>query len=440
MDVQLTYEPSPKQLEAHESEAKFILYGGAVGGGKSVWLVNDALRMALGWNRTKVGIFRWENTSFMKTTYETLEEWVLEVPGLVKHHDKNTRQITLVNDSEIWYGGLKPSASASGDMFTILKSLELAQAYVDEVTDMPEKAYRFLATRANRVKAINPQTGKMEFPPYRIGASCNPELGWVKTEWVDKDLEDHAFISSKVTDNPHRAPGYEDTLRAQFSHMPGWVERYIEGRWDTVVDFEAICPANWLLAAQRRSVDPSMPIAFGVDVATFGDDKTVVTMRRGFALEILLVTGQQGTMDSANQVSILADTWNPEVIYVDTIGVGQGVHDRLAEMGYPVQAFIGGASPNDDRFRNLRAEAYFGVRKLLEEAKLSLPSDENGTLAVNELGQIRYLVSASDRVVQVESKKAIKKRLGHSPDLADSIVYACAGAGFESVFSAIFGE
>jgi len=41
------YQPKPKQLQAHQSRSKYILFGGAMGGGKSWWLCMEAIINAL---------------------------------------------------------------------------------------------------------------------------------------------------------------------------------------------------------------------------------------------------------------------------------------------------------------------------------------------------------------------------------------------------------
>ncbi len=425
MEVKLEYKPHEAQQRAHQSLAKYILYGGAVGGGKTIAIVNDALSYCLGWTKNRVGIFRWENTSFTKTTFTAIEEYILSVEGLVNYHNRNERRIVLCNGSEIIYGGLKPSSSVSMDMYSTMRSLEMAEAYVDEATDMPEKAYIFLCTRLERIKAVNARTGILEHPPYRMFITSNPELGWIKTRFIDQQLADHEFIPAKATDNPHLSENYISTLEHQMSHIPGWREKYVEGDWGSVVDFDSIFRSDRLTAAVNRRVDPGEPVEFGVDVASSGDDKTVVAMRRGYNCDIIWVSGEPDTMVSANQVAMLADKYHPNLIKVDSIGEGKGVYNRLAEMGYNVTGFVGGAKPVEEGYLNLRAEAYFELKALLDKGMIQLP---NIPELINEMGQIKFMRSGTDKNVQIESKKNIKKRLGHSPDYVDAVVYAFSGA------------
>ncbi|KKN89631.1 hypothetical protein LCGC14_0234770 [marine sediment metagenome] len=444
MEVELKYIPTARQLIAHNSRAKYILYGGATAGGKSVWICNDALRHCLYWAGNKVGIFRWENHAFTGTTYETMKKWILGIddpdsgsPGkFVKEHNQSNRLIEFYNGSTLRYGGLKPSSSASGDPFSILRSLELSELFVDEVTDMPEDAFTFLSTRIMRIKAKNVLTGKIEFPPARIAGTSNPSLGWVKQRWIDESRPDHEFIQSKVTDNPHVAKDYENMLRIQFAHIPGWERKFVDGDWESLVDFEAVLPADWLIAAAKRETEPGLPVEFGVDVGA-GGDLSVITMREGMRGTVVGTSGSKDTMDLVALIQHLADKYAPSLIKIDAIGLGKPIADHLAAMGLPIEYIIGGAKSNDDRFFNYRTEIYFELRELLEVGKISLPNDSK---IINELGVIKFHRSTTERTVQIEKKDKITERLGHSPDYADSFAYCFAGSGFGYTISALVGE
>ena len=436
-EVNITYVPHARQLIAHNAPERNILFGGAVGGGKSVTLVNDALATCLGWTGCRVGIYRYEFANFKKTTYKTIEQWILDVPNLVSKHNQQEHWIKLCNGSEIVYGGLKPSESAAGDPLATVKSLELSRLYIDDVTDVPEKLFKFACTRIRRVKGTNVSTGKSEYPRPRVMCSSNPSMGWVKSRWIDQHRIGDRFVQSRVYDNPYLGTEYADDLKADWADNPEMIAQFLEGDWSAVVDFEAIFPADKLTQATQLIIPPDESLVeFGVDVGAFGDDHSVVVMRQGMKATILLAKKGQPTTDTTKQVAMLADQYNPRVIRVDTVGVGQGVFDQLAEQGYPVEAFIGGGKAYDNRFRNRRAKCYWGLRNLIMAGQVSLPSPretKHASAMINEMGTIRYLQTESDKTIQVESKKTIKKRLGNSPDFADAMVYAFADEGFDYI-------
>ena len=427
MDVDLRdYIPNPKQQLAHDSPSKFILYGGATGGGKSYFLCMDALRRSLAWNGNSVGIYRWELASFKSTTFATMEETILSREGLIANHNQNDRKITLCNGSIIRYGGLKPSDSAAGDIKKVVKSLEHSDIYLDEVTDFPEQVFDFMPTRIGRIKCQWALTGEWEKPIGHIRCTCNPELSWVKTRWIDKPWPGYVFIQSTIRDNEKNlSSDYRETLLA--SNDADWVRRYVNGDWSAAIDYSAVCPTALILHAIGLEGVPRGVVEFGVDVAGEGDDMSVIYMREGGHAKLLWEGKEPNTMRLKAKVEAFADMYHPRLIKVDGIGIGTGVVDALGEDGYPVEAIIGGARPHDESggFLNQRAEIYWNFRKMLQEGKVCLP---NHPETVNELGQVRYMQTASGRVIQIEAKPAIKKRLGKSPDRADALIYCFAYA------------
>jgi hypothetical protein len=64
-------------------------------------------------------------------------------------------------------------------------------------------------------------------------------------------------------------------------------------------------------------------------------------------------------------------------IYVDEIGVGRGVSDRLREQQYPVTAFNASKRPSREAnftlHANVRAEAYARFRTKLINCEVGLP-------------------------------------------------------------------
>ena len=113
----------------------------------------------------------------------------------------------------------------------------------------------------------------------------------------------------------------------------------------------------------------------------------------------------------------------PGGILVDAGGVGAGVADRLKQLRFAVEAVqFGGSASDPQRFRNRRAELYWGLRELLEQGKVSPPDDDE---LVADLTSVRYRFTQDGRV-ELEPKEELRKKLGRSPDRADALVLAVA--------------
>lgn len=184
-------------------------------------------------------------------------------------------------------------------------------------------------------------------------------------------------------------------------------------------DSDALIPIGDIEAAINNSeVDSSGPMVWGVDVARYGDDSSVLCKRKGRKVAPLEQRRQLSTMQVASWIAgeYKQAKEKPKTIFVDVIGVGAGVYDRLEQLGLPVMpANVSEKSDSDDIF-NKRSEIYSTLR---DEFKLglSIPDDED---LVGEISAIKYGFSPTGKL-QVEKKEELKKRLGRSPDKGDAL-------------------
>lgn len=168
---------------------------------------------------------------------------------------------------------------------------------------------------------------------------------------------------------------------------------------------------------------------WGLDVARFGMDRTVLCKRRGNELlERPLVWRGKDLMQTTGRVVALYESLpyeqQPDVIVVDAIGLGAGVVDRLKESGVPVKAVNVSESPSvGDRFMRLRDELYFKMREWFEGRDCKLPKgcDE----LIGELTLPTYEFRSNGKI-KVASKQEIRKASGRSPDLSDSFMLTFA--------------
>ena len=181
-------------------------------------------------------------------------------------------------------------------------------------------------------------------------------------------------------------------------------------------------------AAMQRSIKRAdyidAPRVLGVDVARFGDDRSVLTPRQGVVTFRQRVHRELSTMELVGQVVLFAEEskFKPDMIFVDDIGVGGGVSDRLEELGQPVMRVNASARANHPvLYGNKRVEMW-GEAKDWLAAGGSLPDDPE---LHAELTAPTYKQHSSG-AVYLESKDEMKKRGLNSPDKADSWVLTFA--------------
>lgn len=176
-----------------------------------------------------------------------------------------------------------------------------------------------------------------------------------------------------------------------------------------------------------------------LDVARFGDDLSVLTIRRGPLVVALYAIQSLDTNQVAGWAAHQMKSWRHEAydrmgmnagrpaLTVDCGGLGVGAFDvftRANKSWCDTFEYYGSGKANDDEtFKNVRAETWFGVDTWLKESAILPPTLQDLAELRSELMAPEYKFDIRGRL-QVESKDEIKsgKRLGRSPDRADSLV------------------
>lgn len=181
-----------------------------------------------------------------------------------------------------------------------------------------------------------------------------------------------------------------------------------------------------MLREHEAEVYLGLPKVMGVDVARYGDDKTVITIIQGRKLIEQIKMREKSTMEVAMVVAIQIKKHRPAATFVDGVGVGGGVVDRLHQLGYDVIEVNAGSAPMDDvTYYNKRAEMWGRMRDWLKTADLAGPQREADKELVNSLIGLTYTFDEKERI-RLERKKDMKARGLPSPDEADSLSFCFA--------------
>lgn len=209
-------------------------------------------------------------------------------------------------------------------------------------------------------------------------------------------------------------------------------------------DDESYISNRVVRAARNRQISPPpmSPVVYGVDPARQGDDRTVITRRRGLHyIEPQLEFRRKNTMQIVGEIQQMAiEDQNrlvneykqanrplnylppvPAAIVVDVIGIGAGVVDRLMELGFNVISVNAAENSTDEPLcARVRDALWKKGRDFFENAKSRIPDDE---ALQNEITAAHYDYNSTG-VLTIESKKSMKKRGLRSPDKADSLFLA----------------
>ena len=115
----------------------------------------------------------------------------------------------------------------------------------------------------------------------------------------------------------------------------------------SVVD--SFIPADLVQAAMRNGpaeVTGMGPVIYGLDVARFGNDSTVLTCRQGRIVYWQRVWSKIDLEDVVGRVQTeIRNFKKPDQVAVDVIGIGAGVVDMLSRL-YPKGVVVGINSAN----------------------------------------------------------------------------------------------
>jgi hypothetical protein len=178
--------------------------------------------------------------------------------------------------------------------------------------------------------------------------------------------------------------------------------------------------------AMERHVtdDYYAPVVMGVDVARFGDDRSVIYIRKGRDARSVKPEYYKGldTMELATRVAASVNRWKPDAVFVDGGGVGGGVVDRLKQLGYRVIDVQAGSKARDkEKYKNRRAELWGRGKEWLVNGGCLLSDSE----LFNELTVVEYKYDPQGKLL-IESKDDLKKRGYSSPDCADAFLLTFA--------------
>lgn len=223
-------------------------------------------------------------------------------------------------------------------------------------------------------------------------------------------------------DDPKRSPRIPIEHARQMIASHGrdnpWVMVNVLGQFPPA-SINALLSVNEVEAAMRRKLAPDLynwaQKRIGVDVARFGDDRTVIFPRQGRKSWRPQVMRNAKTTQISARVAAAAAKWGAELILIDdTFQWGKGVLDQLGDAGFACQGVNYAAKAANPRFKNVRSAMWFdGAEHIKSGGVLPFMPE-----LVPELTEITYTFSGG--CFQLEPKELLKARIGLSPDLADA--------------------
>lgn len=484
-DDRLFYPTPGPQMDACDSEADIVGYGGAAGGGKSYLVTGVAVTQA-----KRALIIRQEKVSTRK--------FVQDIAGILGTRDGYSSQTSSWSFKDksgvtrtIEFAGMENEGDEEKQ-----QGVDYDHKFYDEATQMRETQVRYTlgwvrsADPKQRCRAFltfNPPTtpeGRWVvkfFAPWLDKKHPNPakdgELRWFATVGDNPDFElpverrgepfvivkgqpcyefnaddylpeeiivpkSRTFITARVTDNPYyMATGYMSQLQGLPEPLRS---QMLKGDFGAGVEDAAnqLIPTSWIEAAMDRwrprdrkepmdsmGVDAARGGNMGSSLGATGKDKMIIARRHGQWFDNLVaikgVDVRSGQLAAAQVLRYLRDN---APVHLDVAGIGTSPYDFLTENNIHVEAINNAAASlamdrtGLMRFVNLRAEMYWRFMEALDPLADNPIALPDDTELLADLAAITYKITA--RGIQMESKDEIKKRLMRSTDKGDAVVMA----------------
>ena len=191
----------------------------------------------------------------------------------------------------------------------------------------------------------------------------------------------------------------------------------------------ALISLAWLESARGEyKPRPYDGLKAGLDVAGPGEDETVLVIAYG--MHVLSINCWPNADPRGQIVSTLRETEKEtglkfENINVDTCGIGYYLARHLESEGFRVSDVnVGVAASDAQRYANLKAESYWGLRMMFSDGDITGINDD---LTFAQLVGIRYDTNARGQVV-IESKEEARSRGVKSPDRAEAVMLCFANS------------
>ncbi|MBX4189757.1 phage terminase large subunit [Candidatus Parcubacteria bacterium] len=411
---QIQFDLSVKQGEALQSAAKFLLYGGAKGGGKSWFLCVWMFLAAIKYKGNKLFFCRRRSVDFTNTTLET---WRKSIPAQYYRVNEQKKKIYILpTRSVIDYGGLDDPL-----LIQSLNSAEYAYIGIDQAEEIEQDSFSMLrGTLRHRLPDGS-------CPKYKIRLTANPAQCWLKDFFILNPEPETQYIPALPTDNPHLPEDYVENLRQAFKNRPHLLAAYLHGSWDDLSGNDTCIRGTWIEEAKKKTVRGQVSKRIIVnDPAITGDENVCFLMEKAgnvyYKADELIIEHRR-PLETAAFLSAYRKRTQAQIIAVDCIGIGQGVVDGLNQLEEPILSINSCSKPtsqhNQVKYANLRSQMWWEAAEKFANNNVSLPADDFEL--ARQLGAVKFDPSGIGKLY-VQDKAEIKKNLGRSPDRADAFI------------------
>lgn len=427
-EVKIKWTQTRKQREAWEilndKNTTELLFGGGAGGAKSylgcAWLILNCINYpGTTWVMGRKVLKRLKETT-LATFFRICSEWGIK-PDVHYVYRLQEGLIEFKNGSVILLKDLM--TYPTDPEFEALGSLEITGAFVDEASEVSEKAINILNSRRRLL------LDKYGLIPKTL-MTCNPTKKWLYSEFYKPNKEGklkpyRKFIQALVGDNPFISKHYIENLQKldEISR-----QRLLFGNWEFDDDPAKLLEYDDIMDLFTNTPEPSAEKYISCDVARFGSDRTVIVVWEGYVAKKWQTMAKSSVTDVVTQLEQLCVTEGVRRsnVIVDEDGVGGGVVDMLDGC----KGFVNNSAPIQPdqeekrvNYGNLKTQCAFEFVRLAKAGKVRIEglTVEDREMFIQECEQLKQKDIETEGKIYLVPKDQIKENIGRSPDLLDAV-------------------
>ena len=340
--------------------------------------------------------------------WKELANWWKKMPEQIMNlYDYSSSYMRIKERPETWFARAKTARKENPEALAGVHS-DHVMVIADEASGVPDEIF-------------NTAEGAMTGPFVIVVMISNPtrligyfydshhsdKNAWTTMQFSSKDspIVDNAYIQRIIDKHAEDSDEYCIRVTGQFPKADA-------------IDEAGYVPL--LLESDIKNVEDSPflgDVLMGIDPAGEGRDETIWVARDHYKAKVVYREKISNEKSIAQKTLTLMDFYgvrDPNV-YVDNFGIGANVAQEMAIEGHRINGINVGMKAYDERYTNLRAEAYWKLKEWLRTG---------GELVRNEgwkeLLFIRYRNQLGGKL-QIMPKIDMKKKLGKSPDVPDAL-------------------
>lgn len=425
-----------------------LLYGGGAGAGKSFVVCQICVLFSKMYPGVRIFVGRRTLKSLKQSTIATLVGKVHPVMGVkMSDYALHFSDMTLdyKNGSKIIFGELENLPSDPD--YSRWGSLETDFGVIEEAGEVTSTALSIIKSRTGR-GVLASEHGIPGF----VVATCNPSQNFLKSQfyepyeklgggdyqkWAigDVDIKGEkkpayrAFLRATAYDNPFLPQSYIDNLMS----LPEVQKKRLFGNWNYADEDNMLFKSGLI----EKAITYELPTGeegfnkfIGTDVAAGSGDRTVYTLIDNGVVVTQKVSDVTANWDKKNEqplFRLMADEliefaqrngFTPKFarrIAVEGNGIGQALITTLKERGWYITEYTA--------THKSRSENYYQLSMDMDSGELKI---YHGMSGLDELrGELAgHTFEFQNQTPSICKKDDVKKRIGKSPDLADSLVVA----------------